>query len=121
MSSSLTTAGNNSSNGGGNHPINGNATNSVFDTMTSSIRNNVARSAQSLVNSWSECAYVINYTRYTSYVLTVVLVFTLIALIFKWNIGIVWTLVLIANLCTAMLVYLVSQGSCFKIFQPVSD
>lgn len=90
---------------------------SVFDTFTNSIRNNVVRGATSLVNSWSECAYVIRYTRYTSYVITILLLFVVISLIVNWGKTVVLTLSILAVLCAAFQSYLVSQDACFKVFR----
>jgi uncharacterized membrane protein len=90
---------------------------SVFDSFTSSIRNNIVRGTQSLVNSWSECAYIVKYTRYTSYVITILLLFVVIALIVGWSRAIVMTLAIIAVLCSAFQSYLSSQESCFRVFQ----
>lgn len=94
---------------------------SVFDSFTSSIRNNVVRGTQSLVNSWSECAYIVRYTRYTSYVITVLLLFVVIALIVGWSRTIVMTLAIIAVLCSAFQSYLSSQEACFRVFQNASN
>jgi hypothetical protein len=90
---------------------------SVFDSFSSSIRNNVVRGAQSLVNSWSECAYIVKYTRYTSYVITILTLFVVIALIVGWSRTVVMTLSIIAVLCAAFQSYLASQESCFRVFQ----
>lgn len=89
---------------------------SVFDTFSTSLRNNVVRGAQSLVNSWSDCAYVIRYSRYTSYVITTLLIFVLLSLVFNWGPAVAMTLSVIAVICAAFQSYLVSQESCFKIF-----
>lgn len=93
---------------------------SVFDTFSTSLRNNVVRGAQSLVNTWSECAYVIRYSRYTSYVITTLLIFVLLSLIFNWGPAVVMTLSVIAIICAVFQSYLVSQESCFKIFNNAS-
>lgn len=90
---------------------------SAFDAFTNSIRSNVVRGAQSLVNSWSECAYVLKYTRYTSYVVTVALVFVVLAVVFGWGKTIMLTIAIIAILCSAFQSYLVSQDSCFRVFR----
>lgn len=94
---------------------------SVFDSFTSSIRNNVVRGAQSLVNSWSECSYIVRYTRYTSYIITVLVLFIVIALIVNWSKTLVLTLAIITVLCAAFQSYLASQEACFRVFQGSSS
>lgn len=90
---------------------------SAFDAFTNSIRSNVVKGAQSLVNSWSECAYVLKYTRYTSYIVSVLLVFVVLAIVLSWGKTIVLTLSIITILCAAFQSYLVSQDSCFRVFR----
>jgi hypothetical protein len=90
---------------------------SAFDAFTSSIRSNVVKGAQSLVNSWSECAYVLKYTRYTSYIITVLMVFVVLAIVFSWGRTVVLTLSIVTILCAAFQSYLVSQDSCFRVFR----
>lgn len=92
----------------------------VFDTLTSSIRSNVVRGAQSLVNNWNDCTYIIDYTRYTSYVVTLLLVFIVVTLIMKWNHLVLLSLTVLALLFSSFQAYLVSQRACFKIFQPAA-
>lgn len=94
---------------------------SVFDSFTSSIRNNVVRGAQSLVNSWSECSYIVKYTRYTSYIITVLVLFVVIALIVNWSKTVVLTLAIITVLCAAFQSYLASQDACFRVFNTASS
>lgn len=118
-------------------PLNEQQPTSVFDSFSSSLRGNVVRSngvvdqsfrgnnagpaANSLINSWNTCAWVVRYSRYTSYIITILVTFTLLACIVGWGNGLILTLTLLTLLFAAFQSYISSQDACFRLFGNVAD
>lgn len=88
---------------------------SVFDSYNRSIRGNVVRGATSLMNTWSDCDYILRYNRICVYIVTVILVFTLFALLLKWSSTLVMVLLAIVTFVSIYNSLLISKPSCFNI------
>lgn len=88
---------------------------SVFDSYNRSIRGNIVRGATSLMNTWSDCDYILRYNRICVYIVTVVLVFTLFALLLKWSNTLVMVLLAIVTFISIYNSLLISKPSCFNI------
>lgn len=89
---------------------------SVFNVVDGLARANLVRGASNLISSWDDCKYILRYTRYTSYVVTVLLLFLVLSLLINWGKSVMLALAILAIVCSSFQSYLVSQEACFKVF-----
>lgn len=89
---------------------------SVFNVVDSFARSNLVRGASNLVSTWDKCKNIIRNIRYTSYVVTVLLLFVVLSLLINWGKAVMLTLSILAIVFSSYQSYLVSQEACFKVF-----
>lgn len=88
---------------------------SVFDSYPRGIRgSNLVEGTQVLINSWSDCDYILRYSAICIYIITVLAVILMLSIFFKFPAIVLALTVTLLTLISIYASLLVSKKSCFE-------